>query len=350
MKTTLSNRIVLVLIAGALAAFMTVLSSCQVEDSSSSLSRDESSLGMADQFVYQLGVDLLAAGYTADQVDALQEGAVEEIDTQNLDATTDVESVSAAVLKGAMLKITDAGITGAESQSGAVGNIIQSVMESLDGRISTSSSSSLQKKKSKKQANRQLSATGDAYSSVIETLVSTAIGNLDEAGIAAGDMADAVEGTVEMIIANLSAAGLPDDDIWDLTATVVTSAVGAIDEAGVTEANYSAVITKVISGSMDGLSSLGRTDDQISEAADDIAESGVWGLAHLAGISVSESDSYISAIVTAVKSALTDLGITITTTISTAINTAAQSAKSGAFEIPNQWGTGLWGTSEWVDN
>jgi hypothetical protein len=350
MKTKLTNKIYSILVLITLGVFLAVLTSCQVEDSSASLSRDVSSMSLSDQLIYQLGLDLQTAGLSDDQVTALQQGAVNEITTQSLDTTSDASAVAPAVLKGVMMAIPETGLATSEAKSAAVNSVIQSLMGSLNGKISAASASAASNNQLGRSGNRQLSATGDAYSNVLDPLVATAIGYLDDAGFAVEDVGDAVEGIVSTVIANFTAVGLPADDVWDLTSKVVTSAVGSIDEAGVTLASFGTIISKAISGSMNGLSALGRTDEQIGEAADDIAEAAVWGLGNLTGVTISNSTSYITTIKSAVQAGLTTLNIPITSAITAAINSATQNAVAGAFDVPNNWGAAQWGVSMWKAN
>lgn len=343
-----SQNVVLGILIGLI---LVGLFSCQADTSdgpSGSLVYDETSSSLSQRMVRKLGNDLRDETYAVEHVTLIQEGALNRVAQEGVADSTDISLVAPAVLIGAQLAVTNAeiGLTTSTLRLAAINLILTSVMSSLNGNVSSQTSSLIL---DHTNAKRMMSLA-DAYKNVIRLLVETSIRNLDEAGIPPGDIATAVEGVTQTVITNLNAAGVPSETIDQVTNSVVTTAIASIDDTGISSQEYQVVISKTIQGAFNGLSALGRSADQISSTAAGLAEAAVLGLDNVSGVTSTNIDTFISSVKTAVEEGYklvlhTD---TVPSSIADAIQAIVTTARSSLFSNdPSIWGKARWGTFQW---
>ena len=286
-----------------------IVSSCKEKKDSQVLTvaTDERDLpsGIAGDLISELDTNLKSAGYSDAQATIICDGAIASVDADSLNESTDTTTVVPIVLKGAIASLSDAnaGISTSDQKLVAIDVIIDSIAQSLNGRLTPSS------KLNSVSTGPNRSSMGSVHAAMMRLLASVAVQQLDEAGIPTNAMVNAIKQVSKFLIKSLRKAGVTGDDLAAVARAVTTAAVGTVDETGLTGTQVETAIEAVVAGVMNGLKDYGADSDTIAATADDVAAGAVDGLLS-AGISNDDATTYISTITEAVSTGAKEAGLT----------------------------------------
>ena len=266
-----------------LALFFSVLiliSSC-TSDGGGGSDDTEDGTPLSQTMITQLSADLVTAGYSQAQADAIASGATTLVGTEGLSDSADVTALAPVVLKGALVSLSDAdaGISTYDDKMTAIDVIIGCVAQSLNGNLTSSSISKLKSKRDLSSGPNQ-SSLASVHAAIMKLLSEVAIQQLDEAGISSADMVKAVKQVSKYLVKCLRKAGVVDEDLATVVKSVTTAAVEAVNETGLSTSQTQTAIEAVIIGVINGLSDYGADAATIADIADEVAQSRIVVASH----------------------------------------------------------------------
>lgn len=295
-----------------------VLTACKQEEEEPNVSTvvaEEESFptGIAGNLIQELDANLTSAGYSDEQAEFICDGSISEVETEELDTSTDLATVAPVVLKGAITSLSDEGaqITTSNAKLSAIDIIIDSIAQSLNGRLTAASESSIINSPTTdiSYISTQFhSSLGSVQAYIMKLLAGVAIQQLDDAGVPRNEILEAVKQVSRYLMKSCQKAGVAEEDLTSVARDVTEAAVGSVDETGLNEDQVESAIEAVVVGVMIGLNDYGADASKISEAADDIATGAADGLLD-AGISTDNASGYISTITVAITTGASEAGL-----------------------------------------
>jgi len=290
----------------------------------------------AEKLLSDLDKDLSVGGYDQSKVDVIIAGSQTAITTAGLTDSSDLRLLTPVILRGAETSLGSGSLGLLLADKLDIIDITISLLEtSLNGQVTPSakefSFSGLL------SPNR--SVQGEAYAFVMQEIAKAAVQSLDEAGIVASDMDQALKAVMNSLAKYLSAAGVIDADVPAVTKAIVTAAVGSLDEANIDVATNTTSVQAVVNGVISGLGGNGSSSAVIMEASDQIAEGAVIGLADT-GVSDNDLTNFTAPIKAGVEEGFTNSGLTtddynaVAGLLDTAITSGIETVQAGATGTP----------------
>ncbi|MCP4753679.1 MAG: hypothetical protein GY866_22575, partial [Proteobacteria bacterium] len=303
-----AKRLIQLIIAGLL--FLSLASCQKVDDSGAdTVPIQESILGqdvLAAELLSKIAEELIAAGFSRDQILKLQQGTENGIRTKNLVTSEEIGKLTVETLKGTLLTIPQLNLSDDATREKAVVAVATALTKCLNGHATGSSSV-----RGLFSLLSDIFDPGNSYLEILESLATVTVQYLDEAGIGNTNVFGAVTSVNEAITANLSAAGVGQDMIETVTKAVVKGSIGALDEAGVTTAQLESGFQAVISGALVGLKNSGLDSTALQSAAVVVTQGAIVGLYGL-NVDTGNLDGTISNITDCVNTGLGQAGLDAT--------------------------------------
>ncbi|OGG98999.1 MAG: hypothetical protein A2600_13235 [Candidatus Lambdaproteobacteria bacterium RIFOXYD1_FULL_56_27] len=298
---------------GVLLLFL-LLAGCKSKDSGAeSASWEKRSLpsGTSGSMIEQLATDLKTAGYAETLIANVVDYASAQVKADGTESTTDYGLMLASIQTGSAsaLGLSSSGLSTDDEKTAAIGTVSGSLAATLSSSTASASQSGQSQRSVSGEAsapNYAYSVTVDAstdYSSYMETLMTAAIGTMDEAGVS-NVAIQANSGTVvTSVMTKLSGTTVSSEFLAAAMGGITAGAIAGVDDGGVGSSDAATVSETLLSSVMGKVSAFGFTSTHLENAMEKLASKAVSAL----GKSGVSSDSASAAAQTLMQTMVTKL-------------------------------------------
>lgn len=277
---------------------------------------------------------------TDSQIDTIVQGALTAVSNEGLSDSEDLIRLMPVIVVGAEEALAATGVTDQNDLKDAVNVIVCSVMSSISGR-----------EQYVQETSREGELTG--AQTLLNNIIEGAVGSLDEAGIDAISLNSACETLLSSVVGELDDAGYTKSDLDPLIRAVSAGAVKGlnnIDMPGFDETTLPATVNAIAAGATGGLDDIeitGYDGNNISDMVEAVS-SGITssiGDVSMDGFDASDVETIINNVKSGINSGLSSISIagytydpsddTIASAIDSGVNSEIQSIDISGY-------TGTW--------
>ena len=225
----------------------TVIAELKANLSSSSTSRSlDDTWGRLTRVSSRNTSKTLTNSLTAAQISSITTAAAAKVTAASLYSSEDLIALMPTIVEGAQGKISDLGISSAESIK-VINVIVNSLVKSLDGKSANIPSTSAE--------------TGlTANETVLKLITAKSVSQIDEAGLGASDVGTASSEIVETVIGSLGSSGIGSTELTGVVDQISGGAVEALDQiTGFSVSSLGDAIDNITSGATAGLGDITLT-------------------------------------------------------------------------------------------
>ena|GEM_PF-4289725 len=353
-----ARNLISIILIGLMVVLLTECKEITIEEQniySDSLSDNPNLSGLSNRIIKQLGEDLVTADLSVHQATIIQQGALQEVDTQDLSDSDNIVLIAPAVMKGAQQAIgsSQADTLILDEKLRVIEIILKCVTKLLPHEVTQNALIKLGTNRNTANSSSLLRNTKETvYQQIYSSLAEVVIQNLDEAGIGVADAVSATQTLICSLISTLSTAGVEESMVTEVIKLIIKNAVSSLDEGGVEPADLGDGIRSIIIGTLQGLQSCGMNQEDLM-ALDGILTTGSIEGMFNGGVLAEEGDYYAELITLVVLEAFETQGVSEETlslmedyligVAAMALETAFLTLKEGS----SIWGQMMWGIGKW---
>jgi len=245
----------------------------------------------------------LSNSLTSSQITLVIDAATAAVATASLDSSEDLIQLMPKIIEGSQAKLATVGLSNSAETIKVINVIGNSLIKSINGRSTNLPSTSAE-------------SDSTATETVLSKITSTAVANLDEAGLSSADIGNASSELVGTVVGSLGSGGLTSSELAGALDKITAGAVGSLDEiTGFSVSSLGDAIDNITSGATSALGDIevtGYSSDNLTTMVEKVTAGATSALGNITmtGYSSDNLSSMVEKVTSGATSALGNISMT----------------------------------------